>query len=101
MIMNTTFQAVLDRIKRKIDEDRLDDNIGLSERVLSVFSGSLVLGMSIKTLWKRPITGCAGIAVGGAMLYRGITGHSSMKKVMDKITDEENVTVVEHRYFVK
>ncbi len=99
--MNNILKTILDSVKRRVDEDRLDDNIGISERALSVFSGGLLFGMGIKNLFKHPIKACTGIAVGGALVYRGITGHSAIKKIVDKISDEEEVTVIEHRYFVK
>ena len=98
--MNNIGNNILDRIKSKIDQDRMDNNIGASERALSVFSGGLMVGMSLKSLFKHPIKACAGLAVGGVLVYRGITGHSDMKKVVDKMTEDE-VTVIEHRYFVR
>lgn len=99
--MNNILNSVLNSLKHRVDQDRLEDNIGISERALSVFSGGLVFGMGVRNLFKHPIKGCAGIAVGGALVYRGITGHSAIKKILDRVTDEEEITVIEHRYFVK
>ncbi|NGM61913.1 DUF2892 domain-containing protein [Sphingobacterium sp. SGG-5] len=98
--MNTIGNTLLNRIKSKMEQDRMDMNIGVSERALSVFSGGLMVGMSLKSLFKHPIKSCFGLAIGGVLVYRGVTGHSDMKKVVDKMTEDE-VTVIEHRYFVR
>lgn len=92
----------LEKIKKKVNEDCIDGNVGVSERILSVVAGGLILGIGIKQLIKRPMTALTGVTLGGALVYRGITGHCSIKAGLDKMTKKEDeVTVIEHRYFVK
>lgn len=92
----------LEKIRKKIDEDCIDGNVGTSERILSVVAGGLILGIGVKQVIKRPMAALTGISLGGALMYRGITGHCTIKTAIDKMTKEEDkVTVIEHRYFVK
>lgn len=49
-------------------------NIDQSERVLSLFGGSILLYKSLKQLGKHPIVALQGAAAGGLLIYRGATG---------------------------
>lgn len=99
--MNSLIKLVFDKIKHKVDEDCIDGNIGKSERILSVISGGLIVGIGLKRIIKHPITALSAISLGGTLVYRGVTGHCTVKSIMEKISDEPEVTVIEHRYFVK
>lgn len=100
--MNTLINYVIDKVKAKVDEDCVDGNVGTSERMLSVIAGGLILGIGIKQIIKHPVTALAGLSFGGALVYRGITGHCTIKAAVDKLAKEKDeITVVEHRYFVK
>lgn len=61
-------------------------NVGQSERAVSVAAGSILalLGLSRRTLPGLVIAG-----VGGAMLYRGSTGHCPMYEALDLDTAHE------------
>lgn len=90
----------LDTVKDNIDMSCGDANIGKSERVLSVISGGFILGVGVKNLFRSPLTAFSGIALGGALVYRGITGHCKVREVLQS-DEEPEATVIEHRYFVK
>ncbi|WP_268977570.1 YgaP-like transmembrane domain [Pseudomonas saliphila] len=49
------------------------------ERVISVAGGALLLS---KGLRKGGLFGLISLAMGGAAIYRGMTGHCEMKKKM-------------------
>lgn len=92
----------LEKIKKKVDEDCIDGNISTSERILSVVAGGLILGIGVKRLLRHPMTALTVVTLGGALVYRGVTGHCSIKSTLDKMTKKDDeVTVIEHRYFVK
>lgn len=95
-ILNKT----LGTIKEKIDANCHDANIGSSERVLSVIAGGFILGVGVKNLFRSPFTAFSGIALGGTLVYRGITGHCNVKSVLES-DEQPEATVIEHRYFVK
>lgn len=98
--MSNLLTFAFDKIKSKIDEDCIEENIGTSERVLSVIAGGFILGLGVKKILKSPVTGFSGLTLGGALIYRGVTGHCDVKKMLgDK--EVKKVEVVEHRYFVK
>lgn len=99
--MNGILNLALDRIKHKIDANCSDGNISTSERLLSVISGGLILGIGVKQVLKNPLTAFSGITLGGALVYRGVTGHCTVKSAIERVENKEDVTVIEHRYFVK
>jgi len=100
--MNTIVNYALNKVQQKIDENCVDGNVGTSERILSVIAGSLILGIGAKRLIKNPLTALTGVALGGSLVYRGVTGKCSIKQALDNMRKDENeVTVIEHRYFVK
>lgn len=100
--MNTLINYAIDKIKRKVDEDCIDGNVGTSERILSVIAGGLILSFGVKQILKHPITAISGLGLGGALVYRGVTGKCTIKAAVDQIASEKDeVTVIEHRYFVK
>ncbi|ERJ61256.1 YgaP family membrane protein [Sphingobacterium paucimobilis] len=99
---NMLLNYALEKIKNKLNDDCIDGNVSTSERILSVVAGGLILGIGVKQLIKRPMTALTGVTLGGALVYRGITGHCSIKSTIDKLSKDDNeVTVIEHRYFVK
>lgn len=100
--MSTIIDYALNKIKTKVDESCVDGNVGTSERILSVIAGGLILGIGTKRLLKNPLTAISGITLGGALVYRGVTGHCTIKAAVDNLANEKDeVTVIEHRYFVK
>ncbi len=98
--MSGLVNSVLKRVKNKINEDCVDGNIAGSERILSVIAGGFILGLGVRTVIKSPLTAITELSLGGALVYRGITGNCSVKRAIEKNKPEE-VTVIEHRYFVK
>ncbi|MGE0756484.1 MAG: SRPBCC family protein [Pirellulaceae bacterium] len=50
-------------------------NVGQSERLISVTAGALI---ALWALDRRPLWALTGLAVGGSLLYRGLTGHCSV-----------------------
>lgn len=100
--MNTLVNYALNKIKAKVDEDCVDGNVGASERILSVVAGGLILGIGVKQIIKHPLTAISGLTLGGALVYRGVTGKCTIKAAVDQMaTEKDDVTVIEHRYFVK
>jgi uncharacterized membrane protein len=98
--MSNLLTFAFEKIKSKIEDDCIEENIGTSERVLSVIAGGFILGMGVKKILKSPLTGFSGLTLGGALIYRGVTGHCDVKKMLDD-KDVKKVEVIEHRYFVK
>jgi uncharacterized membrane protein len=55
-------------------------NVGTAERVIS---GLLGAALASRGLWKRGFGGMALAAMGGSLIYRGVTGHCDMYKALN------------------
>lgn len=100
--MNTIVNYALNKVQQKLDETCVGGNVGTSERILSVIAGGFILGLGAKNLLKSPMTAFTGVTLGGALVYRGITGKCTIKQAIEDMKNKEDeVTVIEHRYFVK
>ncbi|MDF2478969.1 MAG: hypothetical protein K0S24_4452 [Sphingobacterium sp.] len=98
--MSNLLTFAFDKIKAKVKDDCIEENIGTSERVLSVIAGGFILGLGVKKILKSPLTGLSGLTLGGTLIYRGVTGHCDVKKILEN-KNVEKIEVIEHRYFVK
>ncbi|WP_437919638.1 YgaP family membrane protein [Sphingobacterium sp. LRF_L2] len=90
----------LNKLKHKLDEVCEHGEIGSSERILSVVAGGFIVAFSIKRALKSPLKSFSGLALGTALVARGVTGKCPVKGALEK-EPEETITVVEHKYFVK
>ncbi|MCT1531419.1 DUF2892 domain-containing protein [Sphingobacterium daejeonense] len=97
--MSGILNFAIDKVKTKLDESCELGNVGTSERILSVIAGGFILGMGARKLFKNPITAFSGITLGGALIFRGVTGSCPVKEAIEGKQPE--ATVIEHRYFVK
>ncbi|MGF1924352.1 MAG: YgaP-like transmembrane domain, partial [Bacteroidia bacterium] len=69
--MDNNLLHSLTDIKRKPNPDTNIDN---GERALSIIAGGYLLYKSLKKITKHPLMGVQGVAAGGMLLYRGVTG---------------------------
>jgi hypothetical protein len=61
-------------------------NVGQTERLLSVLGGAAIL---LTTAGLRSFRGLLGTAIGGALVYRGLTGHCPVYQVLELDSSEE------------
>lgn len=97
--MSAIVDKVISKVKNKIEEECENGKIETSERILSVVAGGFILGVGVRYLIKHPLTALSGLSLGGALVYRGVTGKCAVKKAIED--DAQRVEVIEHRYFVK
>ncbi|MFZ4263249.1 YgaP family membrane protein [Sphingobacterium sp. HJSM2_6] len=97
--MSGILNFALDKLKSRMAEACQDGNVGSSERILSVVAGGFIFAMGVKSVVKNPLTAFSGLTLGGALIYRGVTGHCAVKDAIEGKKPE--TTIVEHRYFVK
>ena len=90
----------IDKLKERLDDACEHGEIGNSERALSVVAGGFIVGFSVKRLLHSPLTAISGLTLGGALVVRGLTGKCAVKGALNE-ANAEDVTVIEHRYFVK
>ena len=75
---------ILKRVERTL-RDEPEQNVQGWERIGSLAGGVLMMG---KGLRRGGILGIVQLAIGGAVLARGITGHCSTKSLMEKSRSE-------------
>lgn len=59
-------------------------NVSQNERMISVGLGAFLLSSGLNNLFSHPIKGLLRTAIGGALLYRGVSGHCPMYASMGK-----------------
>lgn len=72
---------IVERIDRNLAPKRPEQNVQGWERITSLAGGLALLG---KGLRRGGVFGLVQIAVGGAVLARGISGHCSAKTLLEK-----------------
>lgn len=59
-------------------------NVGQTERMISVGLGAFLLSSGLSNLTRHPIKGLLRTLIGGAILYRGVSGHCPVYSSMGK-----------------
>lgn len=72
-------------------------NVGQTERMVSVGLGAFLLSSGLGTLTKHPIKGLLRTLVGGALLYRGVSGHCPVYASMGKTKGVDHTQAVNIR----
>jgi uncharacterized membrane protein len=71
-------------------------NVGKSERVVSLGTGAFIALKGITNLFSHPMIALTELGVGGALLYRGVTGNCPIKeKLENQSTDSKNMQNVD------
>ncbi|WP_390844066.1 YgaP family membrane protein [Anatilimnocola floriformis] len=71
--------------EREGGEQLFEVNVGPSERTLSLVGGTVLLGLGLS---RGSMSGLAMLAMGGALAFRGATGHCSVYQSLGKSTAE-------------
>lgn len=64
-------------------------NIGTSERIVSVAAGTFMIWRGVKDTFSKPSNTVWEVILGGALLYRGLTGYCSIKNRLDNKKDDD------------
>ncbi|RZL17815.1 MAG: DUF2892 domain-containing protein [Pedobacter sp.] len=81
---NDKLARVLDNIKRNWEEPNAIENLEKSEKIISVGAGAFIFLKGISNLISHPLLGVAEVAIGGGLLYRGLTGYCPVKEVAEQ-----------------
>jgi len=77
--MRDNVNKVLDSVVDVIVQSTEKVNIGTSERIVSVATGSFIIWKGMKDIFSKPANSIWEVALGSALLYRGVTGYCRVK----------------------
>ncbi len=72
-------------------------NVGQGERIGSAAIGAWLLSSGLNSLFKNPIKGLVNSALGGYLLYRGVSGHCALYSSMGKTKGVSNTSAINIR----
>lgn len=95
-IMKSNVNKILDSVVDVIIQSTDDVNISTSERIISVGTGSFIIWKGMKDIFSKPSNSIWEIALGGALLYRGVTGYCKIKdKILPRKEEQTTTYLVE------
>lgn len=98
--MNENTAARLkEAIKTPLPVDE-NTNVNQLERVLSVASGTFIFYKAITNIIKHPYIALQEAAVGGYLVYRGVTGHCAIYESLGKDTSDVRPITITERFMV-
>jgi len=79
-------------IKHSLLQDNPNANVGMSERVVSLGTGAFIAFSGITNIFSHPIIALSEMAIGGTLLYRGITGNCPLKEMLENQNADAQLT---------
>lgn len=58
-------------------------NVGMSERIVSLGTGAFIAFSGITNILSHPMIALSEMAIGGTLLYRGVTGSCPLKEMLE------------------
>lgn len=87
---------VLTDLKDSILTNNPNANVGKTDRIISVGTGTYIFFKGVTNLFSYPLLALTEVGIGAALLHRGITGTCEIKKLID--ADEPDEVAVAHAY---
>lgn len=72
-----------EKLEDKLFQPNLDANLGSSERMLSIASGSFLVLKGITNIFSHPLIAITEIVIGGVLLNRGVSGYCEISDSME------------------
>lgn len=83
---NSIMNRVSEVLNTSILQHNPDANIDKSERLVSVGTGAFITLKGLTNLFSHPYLAVTELGIGGALLYRGVTGYCIVKDQMERST---------------
>ncbi len=84
---NNMDNSLINTLKSGLDTPLLKENentnLGKTERILSIATGTIILFNGISGIFSHPVWGLGKIVLGGSLLNRGLSGHCSVKPIIE------------------
>ncbi|TZF86315.1 DUF2892 domain-containing protein (plasmid) [Pedobacter sp. BS3] len=96
--METTLNSIGNTLEEALLQDNPNANVERSERILSIGAGAFVFIKGIGNLFSHPLLALGELALGGGLVYRGVTGYCPVKAAKNLGNDaiiEETTVVIE------
>ena|SRR5690554_3755751 len=87
--MKNNMNKLMDSVVDVVIQSTEHVNIGTSERIVSALTGTFMLWRGVKDTISKPSNAVWEIVLGGALLYRGMTGYCSVKNRIEHLGEEE------------
>src|SRR5688572_10677164 len=71
-------------------------NVDNSERVISIATGTFILFKGLGNLFSHPLLAMGEVALGGALLHRGVTGYCRIKEMVDEPKNDDIIVTEMH-----
>lgn len=88
-MLTDEIKDVLTDLKDSILTNNPNANVGKTDRIISVGTGTFILFKGITNLFSHPLLALTEVGVGATLLHRGVTGNCAIKKVIDDIDDTD------------
>jgi hypothetical protein len=81
---NSIIDRLTDTLNSSILQENENANVGKSERIISVGAGAFIALKGITNVFSHPFLALTELGLGGALLYRGLTGYCPVKEKLDE-----------------
>ncbi len=81
---NSIINTLSDTLNNSFLQENANANVGQTERMISVGAGAFIALKGITNVFSHPLLALTELGVGGALLYRGLTGYCPIKEKLDE-----------------
>lgn len=86
-------KKITENLKDSLLQNNPNANVGKTDRIISIGTGSYILFKGITNLFSSPLLALTEVSIGGGLLYRGITGYCAVKEVVDNLDEDKETTI--------
>ncbi|MBC7913040.1 MAG: DUF2892 domain-containing protein [Pyrinomonadaceae bacterium] len=84
---NSIINKLTDTLDGTVLQQDENPNVGTSERIISLGAGAFIALKGISNVFSHPLLAITELGLGGALLYRGLTGYCPVKEKLDNQQD--------------
>ncbi len=85
-------KKIADTLKDTLLQNNPNANVGKTDRIISVGTGTYIFFKGITNLLSHPLLALTEASIGAALLHRGLTGNCAIKKVIDDLDEPEETS---------
>ena len=89
---NSLIDSVSDTFNSSVLQQNPNANVEQTERIISIGTGAFIALKGITNVFSHPFLALVELGVGGALLYRGLTGYCPMKEKLEDQVSSSNLS---------